>query len=683
MLQQVEKLIQSNRLKEALSLCEQLSRNHKKNLDVWMLLADIYQRSGNTGKAEKSYRRVIKLKSSYAPAHAGLAMLYHSQGKFTKAEPCYRLSLKSGDNQPLVHFNFGVVLQELGKQEEAASQYRLAIKLKNDYVKAYANLGYILRQQKNATDAIDCYRQALEFSPEVANIHYNLGWALLDAGYTEEAERHQRLAINLQPDYADAWSGLGAVQFFNDDIDNAQYSYQKAHDLNANDVDILCGYSKTLSAQSHREEAMQLIVKALQIAPENIQANVAKAEIHMAMGQLDKSLKCCNHILKITPQHEEAINIAASVCEKQGNNEQAYTYLQPLLQQKNCNVKAILIFAAISKSQGLESEAIERIQQIIKSDVAMQSTQRRKLHFTLGKIYDGMKEYDTAFKHFETGNNLKQVAFDILSFQKDINRQISVFSSGFSNTLPTASIRSNRPIFIVGMPRSGTSLLEQILSSHPEVAAAGELPVITRLAQSLPSSNNTNCYYADCLENASSQQLDQIAQSYLEHLNRLDSDAPHITDKMPSNFMHLGLIQLLFPDARIIHCMRNPIDTCLSCYFQDFSGSHPWIYDLEDTANVYLEYLRLMQHWNTVLEIPVLNISYENLVENQQTVSREIIEFCGLNWDDSCLEFHKNKRFAKTASYNQVRQPMYNKSVERWRNYEKHLQPLIDRLSPD
>jgi len=678
MLQKVLNLIQNNQLLEAKSLCEQLNHNNKKDLDVWMLLADIYQQSGTSAKAEKCYRKIIKLKADYAPAHTSLAMLYHAQGKFLKSEPCYRIALKLDSSQAFVHFNFGIALQELGKQNESIAQYQQAIKLKSDYVKAYANLGYILRQQGKPDEAVNSYRQALQFAPRVADIHYNLGWALLDAGHVKEAEEHQRHAIELQPGYSDAWSGLGAVQFFNDDIENAQLSYQTAYKLQSDDVDILCGYSKVLSAQSRRNEAMQLINEALKLAPDSILVNISKAEIHIALGQLDESLSCCEHILKTSPKNVEAISVAAATCEKQGDAKRAYDYLLPLLKNENCDVKVILTFAAISKSLGLENEAIEHMQRLLQSNIAMQTSLYRKLHFSLGKAFDSLKEYETAFKYFETGNNLKQGIFDISSFQQDINSQINVFSSGFSQYLPSASTHSDRPVFIIGMPRSGTSLMEQILSSHPLVTAAGELTNITHLAQSLPVTHNSDIYYADCLKNSNTQQLNQLAEAYLQHLHSLDPDARYITDKMPSNFMHLGLIQQLFPDARVIHCMRDPIDTCLSCYFQDFSGSHPWIYDLRDTANVYLEYQRLMQHWKSVLNIPILDIQYEELVSNQEAMSKQIIEFCKLDWNDACLQFHKNKRFAKTASYNQVRQPMYNKSVARWKNYEPHLQVLTD-----
>ncbi len=679
MLQAVINLLQNNRLSEALALCEQLKRNNKKNPDVWLLLANIYQRSGAFNKAEKSYQKVIKFKADHAPAHSHLAMLYHGQGKFAKAEVSYRRSLKLDNNQATVHFNLGSVLQEQDKFDDALSQYQQAIKLKPDYAKAYANRGFVLRKQKMFDDAIDSYQQALRFAPEVAEIHYNMGLSLLNTGQAEAAEKHQRQALSLKPDYADALAGLGAVQFFNGEIENAANSYQQALHKQPNNVDILCGYANTLSTLGQHEQAMKHIKRALDIEPNNAGTCIAKGSIHVSLGQMDDALACCDQALQITPQHEKAISLMASIYEKKGDSERAYHYLKPLLQKEHPVIEVILSFASISKSLNLVDEAITRIEQLLQnSSKKIQATDSKHLHFALGKAYDCQKNYDHAYKNFHTANKLKRAVFDIKEFKKHIDKQIKVFSADYSSRLPKTSIRSDRPIFIVGMPRSGTSLVEQILASHPLISGAGELPDINNLAHSMPSTSGANRQYPECIEQTDSQQLDRMAQTYLDSLSKVNSDARHVTDKMPGNFIHLGLIQLLFPDAHIIHCIRNPLDNCLSCYFQDFSQDHPWIYNLQDCGRVYLENTRMMQHWKNVLDIPILDIRYEELVENQEAVSRQMIAFCNLDWDDACLQFHKNNRLIWTASYDQVRKPMYKKSVARWKNYEKYIEPLIE-----
>ncbi len=676
MLQQVINLLHNNRLTEARTLCEQLNYSNKRDLDIWLLLADIYQQCGDFDKAVNSYRKIIKLKADHPSAHRCLAMLYHSKGKFAKAGRYYRQSLKLNNKQATVHFNLGAILQEQNKLDDALAQYRQAIVQQPDYAKAYANMGFIFRHQKKTDKAIDCYRKALRFAPELAQIHYNLGLSLLEAGQTEAAEQHQHQAINLKPDYAEAFAGLGAVQFFNGDIEKAENSYRQALHYQPVNTEILRGYANILSAQGQHEQALEQIKRALNIEPDNTETCIIKGFIHLSLNQHDEALDCCNQALKTAPQDEKARNLAASIYEKKGDPQQSYHYLAPLLEKKSPHVEFVLTFASISKSLNLVDNAIEYMEGLLQNSKKIAATDQSKLHFALGNAYDNQKDYKRAFKNFNIANKLKQAVFDIKDIQKNIDAQISVFSSPFYSRLKKASIRSNRPVFIVAMPRSGTSLVEQILASHPQISGAGELLDINNLALSMQQTYRLNYHYPQCLQQIDSPQLDAIAQTYLDCLSNIDNHSRHVTDKMPGNYIHLGLIQLLFPDARIIHCKRNPLDTCLSCYFQDFSQSHPWIYNLQNTGKVYLEYQRLMQHWKKVLDIPIFDVQYEDLVNNQENVSRQMIDFCGLDWDDACLQFHKNERFIWTASYDQVRQPMYKKSAGRWKNYENYITAL-------
>jgi len=680
MLQQVINLLQNNKLSEAKNLCEQLNRKNKKSLETWMLLADIYQQTGAIDKAINTYRKTIKLKPAHIAAHTNLAMLYHSQGKYAKAEPCYRQSLRLDPNQATIHYNLAVVLQELDKFDDAAVHYQQAITIKPDYVKAYANLGFIQRHIGKSTDAISSYQKALHLAPDIAEIYYNLGLSFLDSGDTINATQNLQKALKLNSSYADAWAGLGSVEFFSNNPEKAEEHYVMALNLQSDNVDILCGYNNVLTSMGKNELAMEYANKALSLEPDNIQVLITKSTTLLILGQLDDAIVCCEQILKKHKNHEGAICLAASIYEKKGDIDRAYKYLTPLLKTQP-SVKVITNFASISKSLGLVKEAIQYMETLLEKNISMPVTLQSKLHFSLGKAYDGQKNYEPAFKNFYAANNLKKSTFDITSMRNNIDAQIAIFSSDFAQNLSESGNLSSRPIFIVGMPRSGTTLMEQIISSHHNVAAAGELTTINTLAVSIPqtnNSNNSNNYYVNFINQITTEQLNKLAEKYLKHISSINPDAQHITDKMPSNFMHLGFIQLLFPKARIIHCMRNPLDTCLSCYFQDFARPHPWIYDLHDIGTVHLEYQRIMNHWKNVLNIPMLEIQYESLVENQEEVSRKIIEFCDLDWDDNCMQFHKNKRFVKTASYDQVRQPMYKKSVARWKNYKEQIKPLLN-----
>jgi len=320
------------------------------------------------------------------------------------------------------------------------------------------------------------------------------------------------------------------------------------------------------------------------------------------------------------------------------------------------------------------------MEDIINHARGLTNSDRRTLYFSLGKLCDSTKQYDRAFKHYQKGNELWPTQCNPQSLMIPIDSSIKIQSTGFFSKSPKSSNKSNRPIFIVGMPRSGTSLVEQILASHPQVYGAGELAEIEKISQSLAERLNTNKLYPELLETINQQLLNDCANQYLNYINSLERKSLRVIDKMPGNFIHLGLIQLMFPNARIIHCTRDPLDSCLSCYFQDFFQSMDWCYDQTNLAAYYLGYEKLMKHWKQVLSIPIIDVSYENLVANQENISRELIEYCDLDWSDECLSFHKTKRLVTTASYDQVREPIYKKSVSRWKNYEAHIEPLRKAL---
>jgi len=257
---------------------------------------------------------------------------------------------------------------------------------------------------------------------------------------------------------------------------------------------------------------------------------------------------------------------------------------------------------------------------------------------------------------------------------------IATFGAEFFARTDRAGSQSELPVFIVGMPRSGTTLVEQILASHPMVHGAGELDYMRRIMQTLPERLGVQRPIPECAANIDTALAERIAEEHLQHLREHSASALRITDKTPSNFLRLGLIALLFPKARIIHCQRDPLDTCLSCYFLRFGQGQAFAYDLDDLGRYYRDCARLMEHWRRVLPSPLLEVPYEALVADQEGWSRRLIAFLGLDWDDRCLAFYRSERQVKTASVWQVRQPVYASSIGRWRRYAKHLGPLFAAL---
>jgi tetratricopeptide (TPR) repeat protein len=303
---------------------------------------------------------------------------------------------------------------------------------------------------------------------------------------------------------------------------------------------------------------------------------------------------------------------------------------------------------------------------------------RIDFHYALGKIYDDCGRYDDSFRNYLLGNRLERGRFEYqwMDTSSLVDRLIEAFPVGYHRTKPWAGADSELPLFVLGMPRSGTTLIEQIISSHPLVFGAGELNGLEEIVRRLKS--HLNVAYPEDRSSFGVEDWKNSADYYLKFLRGFSDDARRITDKMPHNFLHLGLISLLFRNPRVIHCRRDPLDTCLSIFFQRFSfKGHPYSYDLEELGRYYYDYERLMAHWREVLPPGMmLEVQYEEVLERPEEMSRKLIDFCGLEWDDRCLRFYENDRKVRTSSAWQVRQPLYKTSKERWRHYEKHLAPL-------
>jgi hypothetical protein len=305
------------------------------------------------------------------------------------------------------------------------------------------------------------------------------------------------------------------------------------------------------------------------------------------------------------------------------------------------------------------------------------------LHYALGEAFHGRKDYDQAFIHFEAGNSLrrKQSAYDPKDTSAKIDSLITFFDQErFSAMGSRSAVASDRPIFIVGMPRSGTTLVEQILSAHPQVFAAGELDFLKQLTQRMTLIAQPSTDFPGCLEGIPDGTLQKLAEDYINKLSRLAPNALRVTDKMPWNIHALGLIALMWPNAKIVHCVRGPMDTCFSCYRTYFAeNAHAYTCDLAELGHYFAQYRRLAEHWRSVLPVEMWEVHYETLVEEPDIGIRSLVEFCGLPWDEGCLEFHTSGRPSKTNPL-EVRRPINAGSIGSWKKYESHLQPLQEAL---
>ena len=315
----------------------------------------------------------------------------------------------------------------------------------------------------------------------------------------------------------------------------------------------------------------------------------------------------------------------------------------------------------------------------------LRDSRRANIHYALGKAYDDCGEYDKAFEHFEHANEIEARRYrfnrerHVIALQKVKDH----FPAALFERFAGAGSTSERPVFVVGMPRSGTTLVEQIIASHPSVHGADELTMIQQCTDRLAAEFGSERPYPECIGDIDAATIARFADEYLAHLRTHSTSALRVTDKMPANFWHLGFIALLFPHARVVHCRRDARDVCVSNYFQQYAQAHHYTYKLADLGLYYSSYRSLMRHWRSVLPLRMYEIDYERLVEDQETQSKKLIEYCGLEWDERCLEFHKTRRTVFTASHWQVRQPMYRRSSQRWKHYESHMGELFEALEVD
>jgi len=522
---------------------------------------------------------------------------------------------------------------------------RKAVSLQPGAAAAYLNLAKTLELQDKLAEAEDCYRRAVALKADLADAHDALGRLSQQRGDMQAAISHHRQALKLNPARVSTHLALAKAFIAIAELDAASESIDQVLRLDANNAAAYYELARVRMYKGLYKEALETVAVVLQLQPDNVEAKLLEANILVYLHDYQAALDC------LTPLFDYYLEYPGIA----------------------------LIYASLTPFTKDYDGAITRLENLLAKD-DLPDMRRSQVHFNLGQLYDKGGKYAQAIAHYQAGNELMPGTFHASEWEGRITTIINTFNHEALQRAPRAGNGSERPIFIVGMPRSGTTLVEQILSMYSEVAAAGELPDIDRLAyefwkmleKTSPGNDISRLYR---------EQYDSLAQRYLDLLAGRSSTAQRVTDKMPQNFLHLGIIALLFPKARVIHCVRDPLDTCLSCYFQMFPSSHGYANDLANLGAYYRQYQRLMNHWHAVLDISIFEVRYEDLVRESEKLGRAMVEFCGLEWDPSCLEFYKSERSVVTASSQQVRRPIYSGSIGRWQHYADHLEPLKRALT--
>jgi len=437
-------------------------------------------------------------------------------------------------------------------------------------------------------------------------------------------------------------------------------------------------FGDEMLVQSVFNKAKMYYENALKLQNDNSSLLYKLVLVLRGKGEILNSIKMAEKVINAEPGHVRAKAHIASSYEIIGEVDKGNKLIEELKYEYPDHPLVNIVYAQYSLQNKKQQQGISALNHIIKNENISEHDLVSAKMLT-GDLYDSIKEYDNAFKYYKQANDVLDKNYDSNSYIDYISTLIEYFSKEKYSSLPVSENTSDELIFIVGMPRSGTSLIEQIISSHSAVFGAGELSNVQIMSNSLQEEEGLDNAYPDCLDEIDVECMNKMAKKLIS-TTRGDINSLKVIDKMPHNFHHIGFLHKLLPNAKFINCERAPEDTCLSIYFKHFAGHHPYASNLHDLGIHYCEYERLMKHWMNELNIPVLTVKYEDIVSDSKNEVKKILNFIGLEWEDNCMEFHNKKRVVATASYNQVNKKIYSSSIDRWKNYEQYLSELSDVL---
>ncbi len=535
-------------------------------------------------------------------------------------------------------------------------------------------LGERLIKAGRLAAAISALSEAVRLDPGNAAAHRLLGSALLDDGRVEEAIDSLRMATVLSEDAA-SYHCLAIALHRHHDDEAAKAAYRRATELQPNLEAAHAGLAELYEAAGEDEVAAVALRRAAGLLPDTVAGRIYSARALILEGDFPAAEAALREALGLDPRNDDTTKLLGDALARQGRFTEAVACYDQTLALNPRRVDVHFTAAEVKRCTAADRPRLARALAALR-DTALEYD-RLLLHFAAGKMFDDLGEYEAAMQQFDAANEIRsqQISFDPAAFANDVDRLMQRFMAEFFAANAAFGDENETPLLIVGLPRSGTTLVEQILSRHRDIAGAGEQAFWIRRCASRGQSEATYL---------TPQTGRELARQYLEVLRQVAPTAARVTDKLPFNLLCLGLVHLVLPKARIIQCRRHPVDTCLSMYFTHFQQSIPFISDKSTLVAAYRIYSRLMDHWRAVLPADrFCEVAYEDLIANRETVTRRLIAFCGLDWDDACLHPEKNPRPIKTASFWQARQSVYSSSVARWRNYRPWLGELEQLLRPD
>ena len=600
--------------------------------------------SGELGAAERTYRNVLDLDPDNFHALNLLGMLLVNSQRPQEAIKFISRALDIDSSNPQSHANIGLAWKDTGNSEKAARHFQRALELNPANPDTCNNLGNVLRSLDRPAEAIRIYERALKMHPTFAECWSNLAAALNEAGKHDRALEAAGRALQLNPELAQAHNNRGDIYLAMALYDKAVAEYRKAVELSPKYVAALINMARTQRDMDQPEEAAATLALALELEPKNPEALLVQGVLNEQVGDRRAAAQSFGQAIDLLPEMTVAHYYLAQIKGRKGTDE--------------------------------EFEAMRRLES--RDDLTPKA--RMYLQFGLFRACDQRGMYDEAFAHLEAGNSIKaaRVPYDDEDTARYIAEILASAEAVIGDLGDRPGFEDGRPVFVLGMPRSGTTLTEQILASHSKVAGAGELSYAYDTAHSIRKMVHEK--FPDNLKLLSPEQFVDLGQRYLCSHSATNLEARYVVDKTPLNFQYIGMLALALPGARFVHCHRDPVANCFSIHRMPFDDKQAYAHSLEALGKYYSRYWQLMQEWHRLFPGRILDVRYEDTVADIEKQSRRLLNFLDLDFEPGVLEFHKTKRIVKTPSASQVRQPIYKDAVAAWRRYEKHLGPLIENL---
>ena len=658
---------------------------------------------------------MVKDEQSALKASFERALEFLTAGDAVMAEKICRRTIKEVSNSdPNIQVLLCVALIRQGRSGSAVKRLKHILRSFPDFPPAVEELGNALLAQNKPDQAIDAFQQALKINPENAAVMIKLGKIYSKLGRKDEANEMYQSAVALEPTKERV--ATAAQAFARGQTEEAEKICRQVLREHPNEVDAMRLLASIANKLEQRDDAIILLERAVELKPKFAGAWADLAETYTESEKFGEALDAVQRVIKLQPNmpfghmirgsilgkkddHEGAINAFKEALEIEpehigsnmglGNTLKTIgRYDEAVKSYKKC-IEAQPLFSeaywslANLKTYSFDDDEIKNMEKHVQSQ-DLTPASKAFFHIAIANAKEKQMKYGEAWYHFHTGNELRRTSeiYDSVTTQVTHDALIETFDEEFVNSTKGSGCQSDAPIFILGLPRSGSTLIEQILASHSRVEGTRELPDISLLGRRLTKSKPPGVKYPDAVKHMTDEEKIEYGESYLETSKRYRTDKPRFIDKMPNNFAHIGFIKTILPNAKIINAKRHPLDSCVSSFKQLFYKGQSWSYDLFEIGEYYLEYERMMDHWHSLYPGEIYDIQYENIVNNQEDESRALIQYCGLDWEDSCLRFYENKRSVNTASSEQVRQPIYKGAMYAWKNYESEIGALKDILEP-